>query len=39
MEEEHDDDKEERVGTYRTTGQGVYTKKKSSEPKRPVEVR
>jgi serine/threonine protein kinase len=39
VEEEHDDDKEERVGTYRTTGQGVYTKKKSSEPKRPVEVR
>jgi hypothetical protein len=38
VQEEDEDDKEERVGNYRTTGQGVYTKKKMSEPKRPVEV-
>jgi serine/threonine protein kinase len=39
VQEENEDDKEERVGTYRTTGQGVYTKKKTSEQKKPAEVR
>jgi len=39
VQEEDEDDKEERVGNYRTTGQGVYTKKKMSEPKRPVEAK